>query len=216
MTGLRLWRQLRRPSAKQLSRSAKWRLWFTGIDQKRITADSIQCKLSRTRKMSVSVDTRPANNPWRTCVVCRGSVNFKSPREFSQHLRDFHCSKEGGSFVCRYGMNGVCPSLPLEGVSDRDYDDHVSRDHVYCDTGLSKVHHLWSNSNWIKCILLCDHYRVYSSLEPHTMCLHARCVFCVCVCRKLGVHLHILDSRNNLYPAYTHCKWCHLSGDFEL
>jgi len=32
--------------------------------------------------------------------------------------------------VCHYGMNGVCPSLPVEGVSDRDYDDHVARDHV--------------------------------------------------------------------------------------
>ncbi|KAK7506845.1 hypothetical protein BaRGS_00001696 [Batillaria attramentaria] len=85
--------------------------------------------------MSNTVESRPTNSPWRVCVVCRANVIFKSPREFSQHLRDFHCSKEGGSFVCRYGMNGVCPSLPLEGVSDRDYDDHVSRDHVYCDTG---------------------------------------------------------------------------------
>lgn len=85
--------------------------------------------------MSNLVDTRSVISPWKTCVVCRSGVGFKTPREFSQHLRDFHCSKEGGSFVCRYGMNGVCPSLPLEGVSDRDYDDHVSRDHVYCDTG---------------------------------------------------------------------------------
>lgn len=85
--------------------------------------------------MSSLVDTRSVISPWKTCVVCRSGFGFKTPREFTQHLRDFHCSKEGGSFVCRYGMNGVCPSLPLEGVSDRDYDDHVSRDHVYCDTG---------------------------------------------------------------------------------
>jgi len=37
--------------------------------------------------------------------------------------------------VCRYGMNGVCTSLPLEGVSDRDYDDHVVRDHIHRDYG---------------------------------------------------------------------------------
>lgn len=37
--------------------------------------------------------------------------------------------------MCRYGMNGVCPSLPLEGVSDRDYDDHVVRDHIHRDYG---------------------------------------------------------------------------------
>ncbi|KAK7104655.1 hypothetical protein V1264_019335 [Littorina saxatilis] len=85
--------------------------------------------------MSGLVGTRPVISPWKTCVVCRSGYGFKTPREFAQHLRDFHCSKEGGSYVCRYGMNGVCPSLPLEGVSDRDYDDHVSRDHVYCDTG---------------------------------------------------------------------------------
>ncbi|XP_076464051.1 vacuolar protein sorting-associated protein 54-like isoform X2 [Babylonia areolata] len=85
--------------------------------------------------MSSLVDTRPVISPWKTCVVCRSGAGFKTPREFAQHLRDFHCSKEGGSFVCRYGMNGVCPSLPLEGVSDRDYDDHVSKDHIYCDTG---------------------------------------------------------------------------------
>ncbi|XP_067620743.1 vacuolar protein sorting-associated protein 54 isoform X2 [Eurosta solidaginis] len=47
-----------------------------------------------------------------------------------RHLRDRHCTREGGSYVCRYGFNGVCPSLPLDGVSDRDYDAHVSKYHV--------------------------------------------------------------------------------------
>ena len=37
---------------------------------------------------------------------------------------------EGGSFVCRYGYNGVCPSLPLDGVSDKDYEAHVNKYHV--------------------------------------------------------------------------------------
>lgn len=47
-----------------------------------------------------------------------------------RHLRDRHCTKEGGSFVCRYGYNGVCASLPLDGVSDRDYESHVTKYHV--------------------------------------------------------------------------------------
>uniref|UniRef100_A0A182ISM8 Vacuolar protein sorting-associated protein 54 n=1 Tax=Anopheles atroparvus TaxID=41427 RepID=A0A182ISM8_ANOAO len=47
-----------------------------------------------------------------------------------KHLRQQHCTVEGGSFVCRYGYNGVCSSLPLDGVCDRDYDMHVTRCHV--------------------------------------------------------------------------------------
>lgn len=75
--------------------------------------------------------------PWKRCSVCPPDTVpvFKSPREFCAHLRDYHCTKEGGSFVCRYGMNRVCPSLPLEGVSDRDYEDHVARDHVAREPG---------------------------------------------------------------------------------
>ena len=72
---------------------------------------------------------------WKRCLVCPANVNdtvrvFKSPRDFAWHLREFHCRKEGGSFVCRYGPHGVCRSLPVEGVSDKDYEDHVARDHV--------------------------------------------------------------------------------------
>lgn len=33
--------------------------------------------------------------------------------------------------MCRYGANGVCSTLPVEGVSDRDYEDHVLKHHVY-------------------------------------------------------------------------------------
>lgn len=47
-----------------------------------------------------------------------------------RHLRERHCTKEGGSYVCRYGYNGVCNSLPLDGVSDRDYESHVQRHHT--------------------------------------------------------------------------------------
>lgn len=67
---------------------------------------------------------------WRECSVCQEQLIFKSPREFCRHLRDFHCTREGGSFVCRYGSHGVCLTLPVEGVSDRDYEDHLFRDHL--------------------------------------------------------------------------------------
>lgn len=45
-------------------------------------------------------------------------------------MREKHCTVEGGSFVCRYGYNGVCSSLPLDGVSDKDYENHVEKYHV--------------------------------------------------------------------------------------
>ncbi|XP_041352361.1 vacuolar protein sorting-associated protein 54-like [Gigantopelta aegis] len=101
---------------------------------------------------------------WKSCNVCRDTITFKSPREFCQHLRDFHCSKEGGSYMCHYGMNGVCPSLPLDGVNDKDYDDHVARDHVFggdagkCDASRKASCNTTLPSS-VECILL-------SSSEP--------------------------------------------------
>lgn len=53
----------------------------------------------------------------------------------NRHLRDNHCSQEGGSFVCHYGYNGVCTSLPVEGVSDKDYEDHVNKHHLKINDG---------------------------------------------------------------------------------
>ncbi|XP_075149329.1 VPS54 subunit of GARP complex scat [Haematobia irritans] len=70
-----------------------------------------------------------AQNSWESCYYCPRE-NFKAINEFVKHLRERHCTREGGSFVCRYGFNGVCPSLPLDGVSDRDYDAHVAKYHV--------------------------------------------------------------------------------------
>lgn len=67
---------------------------------------------------------------WKKCVICSEQYAFKSPREFASHLREHHSTKEGGSFICRYGLHGVCASLPVEGVSDKDYEDHVARDHI--------------------------------------------------------------------------------------
>lgn len=58
------------------------------------------------------------------------SLLFKSPLEFVQHLRERHVTREGGSFVCRFGPNGICHSLPIEGVSDRDYEEHILKHHV--------------------------------------------------------------------------------------
>ncbi|XP_017105711.2 vacuolar protein sorting-associated protein 54 [Drosophila bipectinata] len=66
---------------------------------------------------------------WQSCYYCTRE-HFKSIGEFVNHLRSRHCTREGGSFVCRYGFNGVCASLPLDGVSDRDYDAHVAKYHV--------------------------------------------------------------------------------------
>lgn len=47
------------------------------------------------------------------------------------HLRVNHCSQEGGSFVCLYGENKVCSSLPVEGISDADYEQHIYKHHVF-------------------------------------------------------------------------------------
>ncbi|XP_055593083.1 vacuolar protein sorting-associated protein 54 [Uranotaenia lowii] len=63
-------------------------------------------------------------------TTAQSLIVFKTPADFVRHLRQHHCTVEGGSYVCRYGYNGVCSSLPLDGVSDRDYEMHVHRCHV--------------------------------------------------------------------------------------
>ncbi|KAL2736024.1 vacuolar protein sorting-associated protein 54 isoform X1 [Vespula squamosa] len=64
-----------------------------------------------------------------TILVCEYCTNltFKHIQDFIRHLRDHHCSREGGSYVCLYGYNGVCTSLPVEGVSDKDYVAHATK-----------------------------------------------------------------------------------------
>ncbi|KAK2583103.1 hypothetical protein KPH14_009130 [Odynerus spinipes] len=64
-----------------------------------------------------------------TILVCEYCTNltFKHIQDFIRHLRDQHCSREGGSYVCLYGYNGVCTSLPVEGVSDKDYVAHATK-----------------------------------------------------------------------------------------
>ncbi|XP_043210822.1 vacuolar protein sorting-associated protein 54-like [Amphibalanus amphitrite] len=69
-------------------------------------------------------------HPWRNCLLC-SKEKFQTPDDFVRHLRQKHCRQEGGSFVCHYGYNRVCSSLPLEGVSDTDYEHHVLKHHVY-------------------------------------------------------------------------------------
>lgn len=59
-----------------------------------------------------------------------------------RHLRDKHCSVEGGSFVCRYGYNNVCSSLPLDGVSDKDYEAHVEKYHV--SQSMKEIEEKWN------------------------------------------------------------------------
>ncbi len=74
------------------------------------------------------------SHSWKGCNICRRGnsavYNFKTPREFVRHLRDFHCNKEGGSYICRYGANGLCSVLPVEGVSDKDYEEHILKVHA--------------------------------------------------------------------------------------
>ncbi|CAB0045333.1 unnamed protein product [Trichogramma brassicae] len=60
------------------------------------------------------------------CEYC-ANLTFKHIHDFIRHLREKHCSQEGGSFVCRYGYNQVCSSLPVEGVSDKDYIAHAAK-----------------------------------------------------------------------------------------
>uniref|UniRef100_A0AC34FMS5 Uncharacterized protein n=1 Tax=Panagrolaimus sp. ES5 TaxID=591445 RepID=A0AC34FMS5_9BILA len=70
------------------------------------------------------------SNDLRFCEACENHPKFSSFQEFAFHLRTQHCSKEGGSFVCRYGLNGVCQMLPVEGVSDEDYEKHIRKCHL--------------------------------------------------------------------------------------
>lgn len=60
-----------------------------------------------------------------------------------RHLRERHCSIEGGSFVCRYGYNGVCSSLPVDGISAKDYDAHIQKYHVG-GGAIKEVAEVWS------------------------------------------------------------------------
>ncbi|PAV62881.1 hypothetical protein WR25_23777 [Diploscapter pachys] len=72
---------------------------------------------------------REAGYP-RECAYCFPRLEFFDSSELARHLRSIHATKEGGSYVCRYGENNVCQKLPLEGVSDVDYEAHIRRFHT--------------------------------------------------------------------------------------
>ena len=88
-----------------------------------------------------------ADNPWQFCLICEDKYIFRNVDEFRAHLRKFHCSKEGGSFVCHYGKRGICQSLPLEGVNSKDYENHVEKVHIYLDGKYDSS----INTNWDLC-----------------------------------------------------------------
>ncbi|CAD5119291.1 DgyrCDS7920 [Dimorphilus gyrociliatus] len=82
--------------------------------------------------MSHKPNIETANNTsWTSCGVCENkSTFFKAPQEFIRHLRNYHSKKEGGSYVCQYSKNGVCGTLPIEGVNDDDYQIHIIKHHL--------------------------------------------------------------------------------------
>ncbi|XP_003705328.2 VPS54 subunit of GARP complex scat [Megachile rotundata] len=81
------------------------------------------------------------------CEYC-ANLTFKQIEDFIRHLRDQHCSREGGSFVCLYGYNGVCTSLPVEGVSDKDYVAHATKHAIMQQQRKRNGHLLEPSSSW--------------------------------------------------------------------
>lgn len=67
---------------------------------------------------------------------------------FFRHLRENHCKKEGGSYVCTYGENNVCNSLPIEGVNDSDYEKHVYKHHAMSNANTSSDSEKLQTSAW--------------------------------------------------------------------
>ncbi|CAA97331.2 Vacuolar protein sorting-associated protein 54 [Caenorhabditis elegans] len=66
----------------------------------------------------------------RICDYCQPIIELMTASEFARHIRQDHTTKEGGSFLCRYGEHGVCQKLPLEGVCDLDFEAHIRRCHT--------------------------------------------------------------------------------------
>ncbi|KAH0534592.1 vacuolar protein sorting-associated protein 54 isoform X1 [Cotesia glomerata] len=91
--------------------------------------------MAKLVKISAEQLNNNTNSPALSCEYCPNLV-FKKTADFVKHLRDSHCSKEGGSFVCHYGYNSVCSSLPLEGVSDSDYIAHAGKHAVMQQSAL--------------------------------------------------------------------------------
>lgn len=63
------------------------------------------------------------------CKVCPAK-HFVSSGSFVTHLSTVHCGVEGGSYTCKYGENGICSACPAVGISQSDYQSHVSWYHL--------------------------------------------------------------------------------------
>ncbi|KAH9412664.1 Vacuolar protein sorting-associated protein 54 [Dermatophagoides pteronyssinus] len=84
--------------------------------------------------MSKTSSTTTTTKHWKRCEFCTMSngdngetIIFSSPFHFGNHLRTYHSKIEGGSYVCSYGSNGMCPLLPYEGLNGRDYETHIAK-----------------------------------------------------------------------------------------
>lgn len=61
-----------------------------------------------SNEQNYKVPTSLNNNYSQKCIFCedKGSrtVQFLSEQDFFIHLRGYHCSKEGSSYVCRFNF----------------------------------------------------------------------------------------------------------------
>ncbi|XP_047133571.1 vacuolar protein sorting-associated protein 54 isoform X1 [Hydra vulgaris] len=73
----------------------------------------------------------------RKCLYCKQQQYFSYADDFRNHLKNLHCGKEGGSFVCQYGRNNVCSILPIEGANEKEYLTHIEKVHI----GLNDPNH---------------------------------------------------------------------------
>ncbi|KAK6041200.1 hypothetical protein COOONC_21295 [Cooperia oncophora] len=66
----------------------------------------------------------------RECELCLPRLKFHDQAHFARHLRVVHDKRRRiRTFASHYGENNVCQKLPLEGVSDDDYETHIRRVH---------------------------------------------------------------------------------------
>ena len=93
--------------------------------------------------MSMSTTFSDKSNVEFSCKFCK-PMKFKSSVLFKMHLATSHASIEGGSYACRYGENSICSACPCVGISEVDYNDHVTKHHISRD----KVVFNQNNASW--------------------------------------------------------------------
>lgn len=86
----------------------------------------------RSAASSSSVTISDRQDVEFSCKFCE-KKKFKSSAQFMNHLSTRHVSVEGGSYICRYGENSICSACPGVGVSQMDYNNHVTRHHINRD-----------------------------------------------------------------------------------